>query len=59
VLHVTLHELPARRAQDVLAQQLRAREPERHGILQLVAEPNAPPGWYRADRAHMRQLSTW
>ena len=38
VLHVALDELPRGRAQHLFAREVRMRQHERHGILQLVAE---------------------
>ncbi len=42
VLHVAFQELPARRAQQVFAHQVRAGCDQRGAILQLVAEPVGP-----------------
>ena len=44
MLHVPLAELPGRRAQEVLAQELRPRHRERHRVLELVAEAERAAG---------------
>ena len=42
MLHVAFDELPAGGDQQMLAQQLRSRERERHHILQLIAKAERP-----------------
>ncbi len=43
----------------MLAQERRFRVHQRHRVLQLVAEPKAPPDWYEPLRAHRRQATVW
>ena len=44
VLHVALAELPRGREQELLAQQLRPDDAERHHVLELVAEAEGAAG---------------
>ena len=54
MLHVALFELTRRRAQQVLARQLAARDGERHRVLELVAEP---PGSARLVERRARPIA--
>ena len=59
VLHVALGKLARRGAQDLLAQQLRSGEAQRHRVLELVAEAIRAARLVEPARAQVRQASVW
>jgi len=45
VLHVALDELPPGGAQQMRPGEVWPRQQDRHHVLELIAEADAPPGW--------------